>query len=141
MQRVSCKVLLLLLLCIVSTVGAFEPFRCDRYLPGLGKHRVNLQPAFEKGPLSFDLEQSTPPSTTITTVQMDLCKALPLRTDVDREEQCPDGTNVCMIVKNRRGRDERIEQVIPAAGSRDGLRYEKPLYQGNPECMYLFLFY
>lgn len=78
---------------------------------------MDLSPVFADGPLNVTLEKDTPPSTTITTVSLDLCKPLEINTSMDTSEQCPKDTHVCTIVKHRRGSSEQVDWVIPSGGS------------------------
>lgn len=77
--------------------------------------KVDLAPVFANGPLSIDSVVPTPPSRTRTQVQIDLCNPLPMDKAKSAEDQCPDGTLVCLSVTNEKHGENRIEQVVPAA--------------------------
>lgn len=87
-----------------------------------GARRVDVSSAFEHGPLTASTSRQTPPSLSMINVTMDLCRPLARVPGSRAEDQCPDGTNVCMVSSNRRaGLDDRIEQVVPSAGTDAGL--------------------
>lgn len=65
-------------------------------------------------PLNLTTSKSTPPSTTIESISLSLCKKLPFD-DHSRDTSCPDGTLVCMYIYNQIGSDRRLEQIIPIA--------------------------
>ncbi|KAH9455361.1 hypothetical protein Pst134EA_022831 [Puccinia striiformis f. sp. tritici] len=67
-------------------------------------------------PLNLTTITSTPPSTTIETILVSICKKLP----TDHQTQnpptsCPDRTLVCLLIYNEiaGGLDRRLEQIIP----------------------------
>ena len=97
-------------------------FACDKIMVNSGAHVLDLSPEFEKGPITAGWSRATPPSTTISNVTMDLCKPLPQLKQVDKEDQCPYPTNACMTVTSRRGKQDQIVQVVPVAGTGEGLR-------------------
>lgn len=111
----------ILLILAVSTVFVHvSAFDCKNIVSGRGSTSLDLSHIFANGPLNVTFEEDTPPSTTITTVTLDLCKPLKLDPSIDPLDQCPENTNVCKIVKNRRGTSERVERVIPAGTSVGG---------------------
>ena len=95
-------------------------FDCKNVVFGKEGPILDLSHIFANGPLNVTLEEDTPPSTTITTITLDLCKPLELIPSIDPLDQCSENTNVCKIVKNRRGTSERVEQIITAGKSVSG---------------------
>lgn len=108
----------ILCLALAAYVYAFD---CHSVVPYRGARAVDLSMAFADGPLTASLDQATPPSTQITRVDMDLCAALPRNSSLAADEQCPESTNVCMRVSNRRGHNEQVNQVVPTGGTSGGL--------------------
>lgn len=110
------------LLLVAPVAWAAAPFSCASVdVQGRGR-AVDVSSAFQRGPLTASTTRSTPPSLSMINVTMDLCKPLPRVPGAGAEDQCPDGTNVCMIASSRRaGLDDRIEQVVPSAGTDAGL--------------------
>ena len=109
-------------LLLVPVAWAAAPFSCQSVdVQGHGR-AVDVSSAFQRGPLTASTSRSTPPSLSVINVTMDLCRPLPRVPGAGAEDQCPDGTNVCMIASSRRaGLDDRIEQVVPSAGTDAGL--------------------
>lgn len=64
--------------------------------------------------------EETPPTTTLTSIQISLCQPLDKETG-PASDQCPSGTRVCMKVTNeKKDEPDRLIQVIPAGGSESG---------------------
>ncbi|WFD32135.1 type II membrane protein [Malassezia sp. CBS 17886] len=105
----------LLVLCAAAPL--VRAFDCAAVIPDPARPQlhVDLSPLFA-APVSIASEQSTPPSTTRTSVAIDLCNALPPVSGIDAQDQCMNGTQICMTVTNIKGGSERVEQVVPAAG-------------------------
>lgn len=115
-------------LLLAPVARAAMPFSCKSVDVQDGAPRVDVSSAFEHGPLTASTSRQTPPSLSMINVTMDLCKPLPRVAGASAEDQCPDWTNVCMISSNRRaGLDDRIEQVVPSAGSDGGLFLDSAL--------------
>lgn len=112
---------LLLFLSVNVGFARGKPLDCKN-VQWVGGQPFDLSPVFANGPLNLTVEEETPPSTTITTVLMNLCEPLALDPSIDPSDQCPENTHVCKIVKSRRGTSERVEQVIPTAISAAGSR-------------------
>ncbi|PWN34972.1 uncharacterized protein FA14DRAFT_167408 [Meira miltonrushii] len=64
----------------------------------------------------MDTEQ-TPPTTTKTSIKIDLCAPLP-QENGPAVEQCKEGTRICMrVINDKKGEGERVTQVISAGGN------------------------
>ncbi|KAL4402887.1 type II membrane protein [Malassezia pachydermatis] len=102
-----------------------DVFDCARVITRDGAAPIDLRPAFASGALTAVIEQATPPTTTVTSVRMDLCSPLARDKTLSDEDQCPANTHVCMTVANRRKDGaQAMAQVIPVAGTPQGLTVE-----------------
>ncbi|KAF6835272.1 autophagy-related protein 27 [Colletotrichum plurivorum] len=70
------------------------------------------------GPHSVVTSRWHPPTFTNTSYTVDICKPLKRKGDVNKDEQCPNGTRVCAIERSSRpnGDKDEVERVIPIAG-------------------------
>lgn len=94
-----------------------------KYSSGDGSHHDFNQLIDQKSwPMNLTTRTSTPPSTTIETILISVCKKLPKSTS----PSCPDGTLVCMYVYNEMNSVERLEKIIPI-----GIDKSRPLIQGG----------
>lgn len=99
-----------------SSVSAYAPqeaFDCKNVRSG------NYQ--FDLSRFSFPIEitdtEQTPPTTTKTSIKIDLCAPLP-QENVPGFEQCKDGTRICMkVINEKKGETDRVTQVISAGGN------------------------
>lgn len=109
------------------------PFQCSRVPLRGGAVALDLSDAFARGPLHVSSELATPPSIKLTNVTMDLCKPL-ARTRAPLEEQCAEGTHVCMVVSHSLNRKQMVEEVVPSAGTAAGLSLvEPPIEEGSEQ--------
>lgn len=102
----------LLVACLAAATGT-AAFDCRAIRPDSSdpKWVVDLSAAMKK-PMVFTSTESTPPSTTETTVMANLCAPLDPKA-APRGDTCPRGTSVCMVVSNTRDGVTRVERVIP----------------------------
>ncbi|WFD22200.1 hypothetical protein MEQU1_000865 [Malassezia equina] len=83
---------LLLFLTVNIGFARGQPLDCKN-IQWVGGRPFDLSAVFANGPLNVTVEEETPPSTTITTVLMNLCEPLALDTSIDPSDQCPENTH------------------------------------------------
>lgn len=106
---------------VVAFLAAAQAFDCSRLAPDLNRPEYTIDLSRIRMPATLSEEYSTPPSTTRSEVAVDLCRALPRQRRLAAQDQCAQGTHVCLTTKNIKGSSERIEQVIATgAVGRDG---------------------
>ncbi|EJU04356.1 hypothetical protein DACRYDRAFT_43955, partial [Dacryopinax primogenitus] len=78
----------------------------------------------------------SPPTQSISEVEIDLCKALSTKEGVAEGDQCPSGTRVCLRTTNQKdGVPDRITRVVPIAGDISTDAYKSSLnaeFTGEP---------
>lgn len=110
--------LLLVLLQNAAVVSAakqtLSPFDCSNVA-------VSSKHAFDLSKISYPIRtantESTPPSETKTSIDIDLCKPLAADPDRDEKDQCPRGTRICITIETIKDGKTIVTQAIPVAYS------------------------
>lgn len=109
---------LLLLLQQTSSVHAskqtLSPFDCSNVA-------VSSKQSFDLSKIAYPIQtsnkESTPPSETKTTIDIDLCKPLAADPNRDEKDQCPRGTRICITIETIKDDKTIVTQAIPVAYS------------------------
>ena len=109
---------LLLLLQQTSSVAAakqtLSPFDCSNVA-------VSSKQSFDLAKISYPIrtsnQESTPPSETKTSIDIDLCKPLDADPNRDEKDQCPRGTRICITIETIKDDKTIVTQAIPVAYS------------------------
>ena len=109
---------LLLLLQQTATVAAskqtLSPFDCSNVA-------VSSKESFDLSKIAYPIQtantESTPPSETKTSIDIDLCKPLEADPNRDEKDQCPRGTRICITIETIKDDKTIVTQAIPVAYS------------------------
>lgn len=109
---------LLLLIQQTALVSAskqtLSPFDC-------GNVAVSAKQSFDLSKISYPIRtsntESTPPSETKTSIDIDLCKPLDADPNRDEKDQCPRGTRICITIETIKDGKTIVTQAIPVAYS------------------------
>ncbi|SPC64148.1 uncharacterized protein UHOD_05206 [Ustilago sp. UG-2017b] len=109
---------LLLLLQQTAFVSAskqtLSPFDCRNVT-------VSSKQSFDLSKISYPIRtsntESTPPSETKTSIDIDLCKPLDSDPNRDEKDQCPRGTRICITIETIKDGKTIVTQAIPVAYS------------------------
>ena len=109
---------LLLLGAQTATVAAskqkLSPFDCSNVA-------VSSKQSFDLSKIAYPIrtsnQESTPPSTTKTSIDIDLCKPLDADPNRDEKDQCPRGTRICITIETIKDEKTIVTQAIPVAYS------------------------
>lgn len=135
-RRVSPLVAFLLLLIIQCTdmVGAskqtLSPFDCSNVA-------VSSKQSFDLSKIAYPIRtsntESTPPSETKTSIDIDLCKPLEADPNRDEKDQCPRGTRICITIETIKDDKTIVTQAIPVAysGESGGSKIEAKVEWGE----------
>ena len=116
----ACASLSLAALALLTGAEAKEtlsPFDC-------AKVKLSSVQSFDLSRIPFPVStsniESTPPSETRTTIDIDLCKPLAANPDRSEADQCPRGTRICITIESIKDDRTTVIQAIPVAYSGDG---------------------
>ena len=125
---------LLLLIQQTSTVAAskqtLSPFDCANVA-------VSSKQSFDLSKISYPIHtsniESTPPSETRTSIDIDLCKPLEADSNRDEKDQCPRGTRICITIETIKDDKTIVTQAIPVAysGESGGSKIEAKVEWGE----------
>ncbi|KAJ1024033.1 hypothetical protein NDA13_004863 [Ustilago tritici] len=125
---------LLLLLQQTAFVSAskqtLSPFDC-------GNVAVSSKQSFDLSKISYPIRtsntESTPPSETKTSIDIDLCKPLDSDPNRDEKDQCPRGTRICITIETIKDGKTIVTQAIPVAysGESGGSKIEAKVEWGE----------
>ncbi|KAJ1018820.1 hypothetical protein NDA16_004625 [Ustilago loliicola] len=125
---------LLLLIQQTALVSAskqtLSPFDC-------GNVAVSSKQSFNLSKISYPIRtsntESTPPSETKTSIDIDLCKPLEADPNRDEKDQCPRGTRICITIETIKDGKTIVTQAIPVAysGESGGSRIEAKVEWGE----------
>ncbi|CBQ73759.1 conserved hypothetical protein [Sporisorium reilianum SRZ2] len=101
-----------------STVAAskqtLSPFDCSNVA-------VSSKQSFDLSKIAYPIhtsnQESTPPTDTKTSIDIDLCKPLEADPHRDEKDQCPRGTRICITIETIRDGNTFVTQAIPVAYS------------------------
>lgn len=125
---------LLLLIQQTSSVSAakqtLSPFDCSNVA-------VSSKQSFDLSKITYPIrtsnQESTPPSETKTTIDIDLCKPLEADPNHDDKDQCPRGTRICITIETIKDDKTIVTQAIPVAysGESGGSKIEAKVEWGE----------
>ncbi|SPO26833.1 uncharacterized protein UTRI_04146_B [Ustilago trichophora] len=125
---------LLLLIQQTSIVSAakqtLSPFDCSNVA-------VSSKQSFDLSKIAYPIrtsnQESTPPSETKTTIDIDLCKPLEADPNRDEKDQCPRGTRICITIETIKDDKTIVTQAIPVAysGESGGSKIEAKVEWGE----------
>lgn len=124
----------LLLLAQTSSLAAskqtLSPFDCSN-VAVTSKHSFDLSKI--SYPIHTSNVESTPPSETRTSIDIDLCKPLEADPNRDEKDQCPRGTRICITIESIKDDKTIVTQAIPVAysGESGGSKIEAKVEWGE----------
>ncbi|GAC99210.1 hypothetical protein PHSY_006810 [Pseudozyma hubeiensis SY62] len=125
---------LLLLIQGTDTAAAAKqtlaPFDCSNVA-------VSSKQSFDLSKIAYPIrtsnQESTPPSETKTSIDIDLCKPLEADSNRDEKDQCPRGTRICITIETIKDDKTIVTQAIPVAysGESGGSKIEAKVEWGE----------
>ncbi|PWZ00341.1 hypothetical protein BCV70DRAFT_109261 [Testicularia cyperi] len=101
---------------VASAKQTLSPFDCSSVA-------VSSKQSFDLSKIAYPIRtsnvESTPPSETRTTIDIDLCNPLPADPNRDEKDQCPRGTRICITIESIKDDKTIVTQAIPVAYSGD----------------------
>ncbi|SNX84877.1 uncharacterized protein MEPE_03586 [Melanopsichium pennsylvanicum] len=98
----------------IAAKQKLSPFDCSNVA-------VSSKQSFDLSKISYPIrtsnQESTPPSETKTTIDIDLCKPLDADPNRDEKDQCPRGTRICITIETIKDDKTIVTQAIPVAYS------------------------
>ncbi|PWN54168.1 hypothetical protein IE53DRAFT_383248 [Violaceomyces palustris] len=111
--------LVLVLLAMVEPTWSkyvLSPFDCSKVTTSSSSSSPIYDLSKIPFPLTTSNTESTPPSETKTSIQINLCKELEIDSKLPETDQCPKGTRVCILISSIKEGKEMLIQAIPVAG-------------------------
>lgn len=99
---------------VSASKHTLSPFDCSNVA-------VSSKQSFDLSKISYPIRtsntESTPPSETRTSIDIDLCKPLEADSNRNEKDQCPRGTRICIIIETIKDDKTIVTQAIPVAYS------------------------
>ncbi|TKY85339.1 hypothetical protein EX895_005501 [Sporisorium graminicola] len=99
---------------VAASKQTLSPFDCSNVA-------VSSKQSFDLSKIAFPIrtssQESTPPTDTKTSIDIDLCKPLEADPNRDVKDQCPRGTRICITIETIRDGNTFVTQAIPVAYS------------------------
>lgn len=99
---------------VTASKQTLSPFDCSNVAVS-SKHAFDLSKIAY--PIHTSNQESTPPTDTRTSIDIDLCKPLEADPNRDVKDQCPRGTRICITIETIRDGSTFVTQAIPVAYS------------------------
>ncbi|EST04912.1 Autophagy-related protein 27 [Kalmanozyma brasiliensis GHG001] len=99
---------------VAASKQTLSPFDCSNVA-------VSSKQSFDLSKIAYPIrtsnQESTPPSETRTSIDIDLCKPLEANSERDEKDQCPRGTRICITIETIKDGKAIVTQAIPVAYS------------------------